>query len=38
MDKQLKDKLTEASQIYGDLTILRVGINAIPFLDNSLEI
>lgn len=38
MDKQLKDKLTEASQVYGDLTILRAGINAIPFVGGSLDV
>lgn len=37
MDKQLKDKLTEASLAYADRTILRAGVMAIPHVGGSLD-
>ena len=35
---ELKDKLVQASKVYGNQTLLRVGINAIPFVGGSLDI
>lgn len=34
----IKDKLVRASQIYGEQTIIRAGVNAIPFVGGSIDI
>jgi hypothetical protein len=36
--KQINNKLIKASEIYADQTIIRAGINAIPFVGGSLDI